>query len=187
MTSTTTHSKSNMGNNLNLLFTDTDSLCVSITTDDVYRDMLEMDSELDCSDYPVNHFLHSLKNKKVLGKFKDEMNGNLVLEYIGLRSKMYSIKWEHGCMKTCKGINKTVNKLVLKHDMYKNSLFQTEYRVDSVVRIGSKCHNLYTYQNNKISLSPYDDKRYVLGDKITTLAYGHYKIVNSLPNENLEQ
>ena len=175
------------GNNLNLLFTDTDSLCVSVTTDDVYRDMLEMDSELDCSDYPVNHFLHSLKNKKVLGKFKDEMNGNLVLEYIGLRSKVYSIKWEHGCMKTCKGINKIVNKLVLKHDMYRNSLFQTEYRVDSVVRIGSKCHNLYTYQNNKISLSPYDDKRYVLGDKITTLAYGHYKIVNSLPNENLEQ
>jgi hypothetical protein len=26
----------------------------------------------------------------------------------------------------------------------------------------------------KTGLSPYDDKRYVLNDKVSTLAYGHY-------------
>ena len=51
-------------------------------------------------------------------------------------------------------------------------------RVDSVVRIGSVDHNLYTIQTNKISLSPFDDKRYVFDDKIQTLAYGHYKLTN---------
>ena len=37
---------------LNLLFTDTDSLRVSIETEDVYQDMSEMQQEFDCSDYP---------------------------------------------------------------------------------------------------------------------------------------
>ena len=65
---------------LSLLFTDTDSLCVSVNTEDVYRDMLEMQHEFDCSDYPEDHFLHNTKNKKVLGKFKDEMNGAIIQE-----------------------------------------------------------------------------------------------------------
>ena len=169
--------KSRYGPNLHLLFTDTDSLCVSVKTEDVYKDMMEMESHLDCSDYPTDHFLHSNVNKKVLGKFKDEMNGQLIYEYVGLRAKMYSILWAQGTVKTCKGINRAVNKLVLKHSMYKDCLMQTEYRVDNMVRIGSEAHQLYTYQGNKISLSPFDDKRYVLDDKISTLAYGHYKIV----------
>ena len=38
-------------------------------------------------------------------------------------------------------------------------------------------HNVGTYDLNKISLSCYDDKRYVLDDGINTLAYGHYNAV----------
>ena len=168
--------KKKYGDRLHLLFTDTDSLCVSIQTEDVYRDMLDMQTHLDFSDYPSDHFLHDTRNKKVLGKFKDEMNGCIILEYVGLRSKMYSIKWENGCVRTCKGINRAVNNWVLKHDMYKECLLETNYRVDNVVRIGSNKHLLYTYSNEKVSLSPFDDKRYVLDDKISTLAYGHYQI-----------
>ena len=160
--------------NLHLLFTDTDSLCVSVKTDDIYKDMLSMESHFDCSDYPADHFLHNLKNKKVLGKFKDEMNGALILEYVGLRAKMYSIHWAGGFVKTCKGISRNVNKLILKHEMYKDCLMNTVCRTDNVVRIGSIAHQLYTLVGNKVSLSPFDDKRYVLEDKINTLAYGHY-------------
>ena len=104
------------------------------------------------------------------------MNGGIIEEFVGLRSKMYSILWTGGSVRTCKGISKSVNKLVHKHEMYKECLFNTSTQVDSVVRIGSVDHNLYTIQTNKISLSPFDDKRYVLGDKIQTLAYGHYKL-----------
>ena len=163
---------------LNLLFTDTDSLCVSIETDDVYQDMSEMQQEFDCSDYPEDHPLHSTTNKKVLGKFKDEMNGDIIEKFVGLRSKKYSILWTGGNVRTCKGISKSVNKLVHKHEMYKECLFNTSTRVDSVVRIGSVDHNLYTIQTNKISLSPFDDKRHVLDDKIQTFTYGHYKLTN---------
>ena len=39
-------------------------------------------------------------------------------------------------------------------------------------------HHMYTIELNKISLSAYDDKRYLMPDGIESLAYGHYKIVN---------
>ena len=42
--------------------------------------------------------------------------------------------------------------------------------------IRSKSHIVNTYEVNKIGLSCYDDKRYILDDGISTLAYGHYKI-----------
>ena len=40
-------------------------------------------------------------------------------------------------------------------------------------RIESKKHKLGTYKIDKISLSCFDDKRYVLDDEIHTLAYFH--------------
>ena len=169
--------KKQYGDRVNLLFTDTDSLCISVVTEDVYRDMAENHDEYDCSDYPTDHFLHSNKNKKTLGKFKDEMAGRVVEEFIGLRSKMYSILWSGGNAKTCKGIPKSVNKLVLKHKMYKQCLMDVDLRKDRIVRIGSEDHQLYTFNSCKTSLSPFDDKRYVLDDQINTLAYGHYSIL----------
>ena len=38
--------------------------------------------------------------------------------------------------------------------------------------IKSKNHNLDTYKTNKMSLSCYDDKRYILRNGIETFAYG---------------
>ena len=124
--------KAKYGDRVNLLFTDTNSLCVSVNTDDVYEDMKELQNELDCTDYPIDHPLHSLKNKKALGKFKDEMSGKIIEEYVGLRSKMYSIKWPEGNVRTCKGISKSVNKVALRHEMYKESLMNVELNRQSV-------------------------------------------------------
>ena len=46
-------------------------------------------------------------------------------------------------------------------------------------RIQSKKHKLGTYKINKISLSCFDDKSYVLDDGIRTLAYFHKYSVRS--------
>ena len=46
-------------------------------------------------------------------------------------------------------------------------------------RIQSKKHKLGTYEIDKISLSCFDDKRYVLDDEIPTLAYFHKDSVTS--------
>ena len=169
--------KKTYGDRVELLFTDTDSLCVNVKTYNVYKDMEAFADKLDCSEYPTNHDLYSKKNKKALGKFKDELCGKPMQEYVGLSSKVYSYTWPLGNVNTCKGSNLSINKNVLKLNMYYECLFCGQQRRDHMCRIGSHNHHIYTYSVDKVSLSPLDDKRYVKEDKVNTLAYGHYKIL----------
>ncbi|CAB4001817.1 Gastrula zinc finger [Paramuricea clavata] len=64
--------------------------------------------EKDCwdnSDYPKDSPYYSAHNKKVIGKFKDEAEGVPVIEFVGLRSKMYSyVKESGGGGMTAKGV-----------------------------------------------------------------------------------
>ena len=62
--------KAKYGDRVNSLFTDTDSLCISVNTNDVYEDVKELQNELDCSDYPTDHPMHSVKNKKAWASSK---------------------------------------------------------------------------------------------------------------------
>lgn len=92
-----------------LLFTDTDSLTYQVTTPDLYKDMESNLNLFDTSNYPPDHFLFSTVNKKKIGKFKDETGGLLIVEWVGLRAKMYSMKLDDGKEKnTGKGIKKCV-------------------------------------------------------------------------------
>ena len=43
-------------------------------------------------------------------------------------------------------------------------------------RIQSKKHKIGTYEINKISLSVFDDKRFILDDGIYTLSYFHREL-----------
>ena len=92
-----------------LLFTDTDSLTYQVTTPDLYQDM-ESDLDLyDTSNYSREHPFYSVVNKKKIGNFKDETGGLPIVEWVGLRSKMYSMKLDDGKeKKTGKGIKKCV-------------------------------------------------------------------------------
>ena len=83
--------KSMYGERCQLLYTDTDSLLLEIQTEDVYQAMAKHADLYGTSDYPKDHPLHSMVNKKVLGKMKDECTGRPKAEYIRLRPKMYSI------------------------------------------------------------------------------------------------
>jgi len=48
--------KNNYGDNAKLLFTDTDSLCSDIKTDDFYKDISnDVERLCDTSDYPKDH------------------------------------------------------------------------------------------------------------------------------------
>ena len=101
--------KKNYGSNADLLYTDTDSLLLERKTPNVYDDMQKNIEDYDTSDYPKDHPLYSVKNKRVLGKMKDEVAGRVIAEFIGLRPKMYSILeskgTEHrrarGCKESC--------------------------------------------------------------------------------------
>ena len=69
-----------------------------------------------------------------------------------------------------KGINKK-----LKHKEYHDALFNEKVVRHNRKRIQSKLHEIGTYDVFKISLSCFDDKRYVLDDGINTLAYFQIK------------
>ena len=169
--------KNRYGSDAKLLFTDTDSLCYEITTEDFYRDMYNNKEHFDLSDMHLKQF-KNMENKKVVGKFKDETQGIPICEFIGLRSKMYSIKLDDDSeKKTAKGIVRNVIKNHLKHDNYKHILETGERMNSSMKMIRSFDHDIYTVNVTKVSLSAYDDKRYIQEDGITSYAYGHFRIV----------
>ena len=47
---------------------------------------------MDFSDYPEDHPNHDKTNKKVLAKFKDELNEKIMTHFIGLKPKAYAFK-----------------------------------------------------------------------------------------------
>ena len=47
---------------------------------------------LDFSNYPEDSKFFNETNKKVIGKIKDEFGEVILEEFVGLKSKMYSIK-----------------------------------------------------------------------------------------------
>ena len=174
--------KKRYGNKAKLLFTDTDSIAYSIETPNVYADM-QLDIDLyDTSDYPRDHALFSKRNAKVVGKFKDELNGVAALEFIGLRPKMYSLLLPDKKSKnTAKGIPKSFVKKHITHDLYRQCLHHEMTTSATFHTIRSSVHQLKTLQLSKKALSPYDDKRYLLGVGGESLAYG-YKDIAKLRN-----
>ena len=143
------------GNKSRLLFTDTDSLCYEIKTDDLYKDMQENSERFDLSNYPTNHKLFSNKNKKQLFKMKDELGGKIMTEFVGLRSKMYSYQYNdyNGIREkmTGKGIKKSTLKK-LKHSEYKACLQDEIQQYVSFKNLKSDKHIIFTKTINKIEI-----------------------------------
>ena len=71
------------GNKLKLLFTDTDSFCYNIPSDNLYKVLYSLKQYMDFSKYPKSHPLYDEKNKKIPGFFKDETKGIPITEFIG--------------------------------------------------------------------------------------------------------
>ena len=75
-----------------LLFTDRDSLTYEIKSENVYEKFFKWKDLFDFSNYSKDSKFFNETNKKVIGKMKDEFGGVIVIEFVGLKSKMYSIK-----------------------------------------------------------------------------------------------
>ena len=75
-----------------LLFTDTDSLTYEIKSEDVYEELFKYKHLFDFSNHPKDWKFLDESNKTVIGKMKDEPEGKIIDEFVGLKSKMYSIK-----------------------------------------------------------------------------------------------
>ena len=150
-----------------ILFTDTDSLVYEINSKDVYKQCFKDRRLFDFSGYQIDLKYYDGTNKEVLGKMKDEFNGVKIVEFVGLKSKIYSlIRVDFREVNKAKGTNKK-----LRLEEYADVLFNKNVVRHNMKRIQSKLYEIGTYDVFKISLSCFDDKRYILDDGINTLAY----------------
>lgn len=111
------------GKRVQLLFTDTDSLMLQIFTDDIFKDIAEINAtpEYHCP-FDVSSFDPKVVEEyniphqcdKEIGKFKSETGSKIIYRFIGLRSKMYAYQTvdeylasSEACHKRGKGIPST--------------------------------------------------------------------------------
>ena len=117
-----------------------------------------------------------LFNKKVLGLTKNECNGCVMSEFVGLRSKMYAYLIKGVEMKRMKGVKGCVVKNHIKFNDYLDCLRNKTSVAISQNLIRSRLHNVYTVCEKKIALNAYDDKRYLQNNSTDTLPWGHKNI-----------
>ena len=123
------------------------------------------------SNYPKDSKFFDETNK-VIGKMKDVQEGKIINEFVGLKSKMYSMKDIDGKeTNTAKVVN-----IAKEFNEFKDTLFNKKILRNKMRRIQSKKHKLKTYEINKNSLSCFDDKRTVSNDGIHTRAYFHKEL-----------
>ncbi|KAL6416482.1 hypothetical protein ACFW04_011869 [Cataglyphis niger] len=160
------------------MYIDTDSLIYYIKCDDIYENMKRDIDRFDTSDYPVNNAYDiPLVNKKVPGLMKDENNGAIMTEFVGLRAKMYALRVDgKQDTKKIKGVKSNVVARTITFDDYTRCLHEEIEMTRQQSCIRSKLHEVYTIRETIIALSPYDDKRYIVPDSTQLVTMG------TLPN-----
>ena len=73
----------------------------------------------------------------------------------------------------CEGVSKPVAKQMTGED-YRAALAGNTKRVD-IVSLRSYDHAIVTQTQNKVALSPYDDKRFMLDSCVETRPHGHFR------------
>lgn len=163
-----------------LLCTDTDSFLFYVETDDIYKDMKNDSNHFDFSDYPKSSNLYSLDNKRIPGKFKDELTSKVISKFCGLRSKMYAISYKDDSkdmeQKKAKGVAKATIDKELCFELYEKTLFDKTEMLASMDLIRSRSHNIFCEKVRKKTLSCFDDKRWLHDDGVSSFAYHHYCI-----------
>ena len=115
------------------------------------------------------------RNKKVIGKMKDECDGQPIASVVCVRAKCYSIQMadEKTTMK-CKGIGSVAVKSQLTHDSYRDCVLHSQRTFVETHTLRSYEHHIYTLRQVNLALVNFDDKRWMCDDCIHTLPHGHY-------------
>lgn len=160
-----------------LIFQDTDSFCFSYECDDCVLPFQKLEQYMDFSNLSPSHPLYNPKNKKVLGKFKFETGDSTIQAVVCVKSKVYSLLFDDSsCLNKLKGVQRNYVKRQLSFDDYKNCVLNNETKFAIYNSIGSKQHNIHTFQQCKLALQNSDGKRHILSDGINTKAHFHHSL-----------
>ena len=108
---------------------------------------------------------------------KDELEGEIMTEFVTMRSKAYAYRELSGKeSKKLKGIKKCIIRETLGFNDYKRCLFERKDVHRKQMTFKSNLHEISTIETNKIALNSKDDKRIACEDQIHTVAHGHYKL-----------
>ena len=79
---------------------------------DIYKDIAEdVEKRFDTSNYEIDRPFPKGKNEKVIGLMKDELGGQIMKEFVGLRAKTCShLKEKNDKNKKSKGTKKVCHK-----------------------------------------------------------------------------
>ena len=159
---------------LTLCFMDMDSLIYIIEMEDFYKDIADdIKDRFDMSGYNSSRPLPVGSNKKVISLMKDELGGEIMTEFVTLRTKMYAYKTGGSESRKCKGIKKCIVKKMISFEDYKNCLLSGETSYRSQLMFKSSKHKDRMLEVNKLALSRDDDKHITI-NRISSLARGHH-------------
>ena len=164
--------------NLRYIYSDTDSYILSIMCEDIDKILLSISDELDTSNFPPDHPLYSLKNKKVPGKWVLEMANNPI-RYVSINGcKAYAIDVVSTCgqnVMKLRGFPQQTLRENLTPENYRNALFNLKemFKTYSFNRIESKNNVLFTIKHKRAVLMCHYIKSVVLPNAIDTLPFGH--------------
>ena len=74
--------------------------------------------------------------------------------------------------KKLKGVSQSIVKKEINLGDYKNCLYNIELKLNNMFILNSINHEMFINELLKISLNPFDDKRYIYEDGIITDPYG---------------
>ena len=176
----------------------TDAIFYGKSNDEIAELQSRIVDWFDWSGYPISHRVFKgmsaetidelrQRNKKVIGKMKDELDGCRMIEMVGLSSKVYTFlvhdedqleffATKSRSTKKLKGISTHVVKNNIQHVDYRKCLFESKSMYREMKTFRSYNHIIYTQSQVKRALANFDDKRYILDDGITTLPHGHYSL-----------
>ena len=183
--------------NLEMLYTDTDSLIISFRTKDLNADLVRLSSKMDYSNFYPGHQRFSKENAAKLFHMKIELAAHKIIAAIFLKSKCYALlvdpdvnqiayekskKIKHGfelCDKDaeligtllrCKGVKDAKN--VLQWILYYFTLKDEKSHYASAVRFVSKSHVVHRVNVTKMAMNSFDDKRHIKNCGTCSTAYG---------------
>lgn len=138
------------------------SFLIQVKTANLRRDLKKLKAHFDFSNYDKNDSLFSQESKNTIGLFKDELQGNTLEQFVGLRSKAYAmqIRSKHGrkVKIKCKGIAKSYRDRI-EFEKYLACITHTAKIRTQVRSIRARNNLLKIIHQNKTAVSSFDDKR----------------------------
>lgn len=133
---------------------------------------------MDTANLPRDHPCCVSSRKKVPGYFSDKTDGRTMFDFIALRAKSYAYSLEGEEKIKAKGVRGHVVKNHMSLQDHRKCLFEEAgfdpIRINHSIR--SYKHQIKTIKSNKLTFNNHDDKRFILDDRIHTLAQVHYHL-----------